>query len=306
MGDGLLGDAEQYRAELHLHCYRMLGNFEEAEDLVQETLLRAWRARAEFDQTNLRAWLYRIATNACLDALRKPGRQVESLDSYAEVPWLQPFPDRLLPADEPVAAAIAKETVELAYIAVIQLLPPRQRAVLMLRDVLGWSATETADTLQISVPATNSALQRARATLRERAPGREEAGGRWQPSEWERRLLDGYISAHQRGDYHGMIALMHEDIRVTMPPHPMCYHGHKSLLPLFDRAFANGGMGQWRLRPVWANHQPAAISYLQRPGDTEFRAFKIDVMRATDRKICEITTFGPELTASFSMPSTLP
>lgn len=287
-----------------MHCYRMLGNFEEAEDLVQETLLRAWRARADFDEANLRAWLYRIATNVCLDALRKSGRRVESLDSYAEVPWLQPFPDRLLPDDEPGAAALAMETLQLGYIALIQLLPPKQRAVLILRDVLGWSAAETASALEISVPATNSALQRARVTLGERAPTRDEAaGGRWQPSEWERRLLDGYIATHQSGDQRAMIALMHEDIRVTMPPMPMCYDGIESVLPLADRATE---MGQWRLKPVWANHQPAAISYLRGPGDTEFRAFKIDVIRVTDGKLREITTFGPALTASFGMPEILP
>ena len=151
---------EKHRRELHVHCYRMVGNFEEAEDLVQETLLRAWRARDSFERGvaegksgNVRAWLYRIATNACLDTLRgSSSRRLVSFDSYAEVPWLQPYPDRLLDElatdNEPEAAAVARETIELAYVAMIQLLPARQRAVLILRDVVGWSAKQTADALE--------------------------------------------------------------------------------------------------------------------------------------------------------------
>src|SRR3954449_11301734 len=147
----------RHRRELHVHCYRMLGSFEEAEDLVQETFLRAWRHRDSFEGgSGLRAWLYRIATNACLDAIRRKGRRVEEVGSYAELPWLQPYPDRLLDevapsAEEPDAVLVARETIELTFIAVIQLLPPRQRAVLILRDVLEWSAAETAELLEVSV-----------------------------------------------------------------------------------------------------------------------------------------------------------
>src|SRR5262245_4880842 len=145
--------AEVHRRELHVHCYRMVGNFEEAEDLVQETLLRAWRGRESFERAdkggNFRAWLYRIATNVCLDNLRKSSsRRLTSFDSYAEVPWIQPYPDRLLDElstdNEPEVAAVARETIELAYVAMMQLLPAKQRATLILRDVLGWSAAETA------------------------------------------------------------------------------------------------------------------------------------------------------------------
>jgi RNA polymerase sigma factor (sigma-70 family) len=158
--------AERHRRELHVHCYRMMGSFEEAEDLVQETLLRAWRNRGELEQDQyLRAWLYKIATNACLDTIKASKRRVPSLNSFGDVPWLQPYPDALLPADEePDAALFARETIELTFLAVIQLLPPRQRAVLVLRDVLDWPAKDVAELLEIGVAAVNSALQRARDT----------------------------------------------------------------------------------------------------------------------------------------------
>src|SRR3954452_7483403 len=164
--------AERHRRELHIHCYRMLGSFDEAEDLLQETLLRAWRRLDALERQDwFRACLYKIATNACLDAIKRDGRRVPSLASFRDVPWLQPYPDRLLaelapPEEEPDAAVVARETIELMFLAVIQLLPPRQRAVLILRDVLDWPARETAELLEIGVAAVNSALQRARETIR--------------------------------------------------------------------------------------------------------------------------------------------
>src|SRR6266702_5391293 len=168
---------ERHRRELHVHCYRMIGSFTDAEDLVQETFLRAWRHRNTFEGAGFRAWLYRIATNACLDAIRRNKRQLRTLNSFAEVPWLQPYPDRLLdevaPHDaEPDAVAVARETIELGFLATMQLLPGQQRAVFILRDVLGWSAAETAKLLETSVAAANSALQRARATMRASGRGR--------------------------------------------------------------------------------------------------------------------------------------
>src|SRR3954467_9865598 len=197
--------AEQHRRELHVHCYRMLGNFEEAEDLVQETLLRAWRNRDRLERDEwFRAWLYKIATNACLDAIKSKGRRVPSLASFRDVPWLQPYPDRLLeeiapPEEEPDAAVIGRETIELTFLAVIQLLPPRQRAVLILRDVLDWSAREVAELLEIGVAAVNSALQRARATLREQLPaGRREDWTAPEATAAERDLLERFIDAHER------------------------------------------------------------------------------------------------------------
>jgi RNA polymerase sigma-70 factor (ECF subfamily) len=302
---------ERHRRELHVHCYRMLGSFEDAEDLVQETFLRAWRSRSTFDRGSyLRAWLYRIATNACLDSLRRNARRVPSLRSFAEVPWLQPYPDRLLdemaPSEEqPDAVVVARETIELAYLAVIQLLPARQRAVLILRDVLGWPASETAAALDMSVPAANSALQRARATLAEQPPERRLWSSAADADAEEQALLRGFIDTHMGGDAQAAIALLREDIRVTMPPHPFCYDGVEQIAPLMTRAWDEASTGVWRLVPTRANRMPAAASYLCAPGDTVFRAFKLDVLRVADGKIAEITTFGNTLFEAFGLPATL-
>ena len=236
---------ERHRRELHIHCYRMLASFDEAEDAVQETLLRAWRARDTLASVdNLRPWLYRIATNTCLDLIKSRRRQLERLDSLAEVPWLQPYPDQLL--DE----TVERETIELAFLAVIQLLPPAQRAALILREVAGWSANETAELLELSVPAVNSALQRARATLRERLPS--EGRELWavpEASEDERRALEGFIDAHQRGDTEAALELIADDVRVTMPPNELVFDGREAVVPLIERAHS-GVEGDWRLVPT--------------------------------------------------------
>jgi RNA polymerase sigma-70 factor (TIGR02960 family) len=298
--------AERHRRELHVHCYRMLGSFDEAEDLVQETYLRAWRGRDRVAGGPLmRAWLYRIATNACLDALRRSKRQVAQLQSFAEVPWLQPYPDHLLdeiaPSEEqPDAKVVAKETIELSYLAVIQLLPPRQRAVLILRDVLDWSASETAAALDLSVAAANSALQRARATLEERLPRRDAPVA--EPSLDERQLLDRLVEAHERADVAAAVALMRDDIRVTMPPNPWLFDGVEAVRPLVERL---GEPGEWRLVLTRANRMPAAACYLRASDDAEFRAFKLDVMRLDGDKVAEITTFGNELFPAFGLAETL-
>ena len=300
---------QRHRRELHLHCYRMTGSFDEAEDLVQETFMRAWRKRASFEGgPGFRAWLYRIATNACLDALRSSRRRPSTVPSFAEVPWLQPYPDRLLdelaPSDtQPDAVVVARETIELTYLAVIQLLPPRQRAVLILRDVLDWSAAEAAAMLEMSVAAANSALQRARATLRRRLPGRPSEWSGSEPSQEERLLLEAFIDAHERADAAAAAALARDDIRVTMPPHPWCFEGLEAIRPMLEEGLT--GPGEWRLVPTWANRQPTAASYLKAPGDTEFRAFKLDVLRVEGRRIAEITTFGATLFPAFGLPATL-
>jgi RNA polymerase sigma-70 factor (TIGR02960 family) len=296
---------ERHRRELHVHCYRMLGNFEEAEDLVQETFLRAWRARASFGGgEGLRAWLYKIATNACLDALRARSRRMPALQSFADVPWLQPYPDRLLdevapPEEEPDAVVVARETIALAYVAVIQLLPPRQRAVLILRDVLGWSAQETAEMLDISVAAANSALQRARATLADQslpASTGELTGD-------ERALLERYMDAHERADGEAAVAITRDDIRITMPPHPYFYEGLDQIRPLLTEGLT--GAGEWRLLATSANRMPAAACYLREHGGTEFRAFKLDVLRIVDGKVAEVTTFDATLFPQFGLPPTV-
>jgi RNA polymerase sigma-70 factor (TIGR02960 family) len=296
---------ERHRRELHVHCYRMMGSFEEAEDLVQEALLRAWRARESFEGGPLfRAWLYRIATNVCLDALRRRSRRPTTVSSFGEVPWLQPYPDRLLDEipsgeDEPDTVVVTKETIELAFLAVIQALPPPQRAVLILRDVLGWSARETAEILETSVAAANSALQRARATVQKHPTRRPERPA----TEDERRLLEGFIDTHERGDTEGAIALLREDVRVTMPPHPWLFEGIQAVRELIASAEA---MGDWRLVPTRANRMPAAASYLRRPGDTEFRAFKLDVLRVEGGRIAETTTFDASLFEAFGLPPVWP
>jgi RNA polymerase sigma-70 factor (ECF subfamily) len=285
----------------------MLASFDDAEDATQETFLRAWNSRDTFGgapggEHNLRAWLYRIATNVCLDALRRRQRRVPTLErSYAEVPWLQPYPDRLLDevaprSDEPDAIVVARETIELAFLAVIQLLPARQRAVLLLRDVLDWSAADTAAALDMTVAAVTSALQRARATIARRPAVAEPV------SPYEQQLLARFIDAHERGDDEASLAIAREDIRVTMPPHPMLFDGKAAMTELMAAA---KGMGQWRLVPAWANRMPAAASYLRRPGDTLFRPFKLDVLRIERDKIAEATTFMPDLLLAFGLPPTL-
>src|SRR3954453_20756319 len=291
---------ERHRRELHVHCYRMLGSFDEAEDALQDALVRAWRARDQFTGEALRAWLYKIATNVCLDSLRRTRRRATS---GGEVPWLQPYPDDLLDEvapseEEPDAVIVARETIELTYMALIQILPARQRAVLILRDVLEWPAAEAAAMLDLSVAAANSALQRARATLRDELPARPNAPAAL--TEDEQRLLHGFIATHESGDYEAAAELMREDIRVTMPPSPDEFLGRGSLKPLFKIATE---MGDWRLVPIRANRMPGAASYLRRPGDTEFRAFKFDILRCGADGIAEITTFDSHLFEAFGLPA---
>jgi RNA polymerase sigma-70 factor (ECF subfamily) len=292
----------RHRRELHVHCYRMLGNFEEAEDLVQETYLRAWRARDGFGGDSPRAWLYKIATNACLDALRARSRRPVS--SYADLPFLQPYPDRLLDEiapseEEPDAVVVARETIALAYVAMIQLLPPRQRAVLILRDVLEWSAQETAAMLDMSVAAANSALQRARATLEDQAPPASLGS----LTADERDLLARYMDAHMRADVEASVAITRDDIRVTMPPHPWCFEGLDQVLPLMSKGLKEPG--EWRLVATSCNRMPAAACYLREHGKTEFVAFKIDVLRIVDGKVAEVTTFNSTLFPELGLPATL-
>ncbi|MQA98663.1 MAG: sigma-70 family RNA polymerase sigma factor [Streptosporangiales bacterium] len=304
--------AERHRRELHVHCYCMLASFDAAEDAVQETFLRAWRGREGFARPgadgNVRAWLYKIATNVCLDQLRRESRRPAV--STTEVSWLQPYPDRLLDeiapiAEEPETAAVNRETIELTFVIALQLLPPRQRAALIARDVLGWSASETAEALETSVAAANSALQRARATLKANLPERRTDWRAREIGAEERELLERFIDAHERCDAAAVVAVAAEDLRITMPPYPWLYDGVDAIAPLLDRAFGPEREGDWRLLPTSLNRMPAAASYLRRPGDAEFRAFKFDVLRVRDGRIAEITTFGPALFAACGLPETL-
>ena len=299
---------ERYRRELHVHCYRMLASFDEAEDAVQETFLRAWRARDTFDGSALvRAWLYRIATNVCLDALRRSRRRLTSIRTLAEVSWLSPYPDRLLDEmapshEEPEAVIVTRETIELAFLAALQVLPPRQRATLIARDVLGWPAAETATALETSVPAVNSALQRARATMQAHLPARRSEWSVREPSETEKVLLAQFIDAHERGDAALAISISAQDLRITMPPYPYLFEGLDTIGPLLEKALSEG---DWRLLPTMVNRMPTAASYLRAPGDTIHRAFKFDVLRVVDGRIAEITTLGPELFEQAGLPPTL-
>jgi RNA polymerase sigma-70 factor (TIGR02960 family) len=307
---GFAALTERHRRELHIHCYRMLASFDEAEDAVQETFLRAWRSRESFKGELFRAWLYRIATNVCVDLIRRRSRQVPTLHSFAEVPWLQPYPDRLLDEvaagdDQPEAIVVERETIELAFLAALQILPPRQRAALIIRDVLGWPASETASLLETSVAAANSALQRARATMQEHLPARRSKWSAGEPTPEERSLLERFIDAHERCDAAAAVAIASEDIRVSMPPDMLVFDGLASVAGLIERAFGEDRDGDWRLVPTQANRMPTAASYLRRPGDSEFRAFKFDVLRIEDGAIAEITTFGAALFAAFGLPPTL-
>jgi RNA polymerase sigma-70 factor (TIGR02960 family) len=307
-GDGFAALAERHRSELHLHCYRMLASYEEAEDAVQDTLLRAWRGRDAFDGVGLRAWLYRIATNVCLDAGRRRARRPVDAASMADVPWLQPYPDLALDqisragGEEPETVAVERETIELLFLAALQLLPARQRAALIARDVLGWSAKETAALLGTTVAAANSALQRARATMQEHLPKRREEWRMEVANEEEMAVLARFVDAHQRCDATAALAIAAEDVRVTMPPLPYRFEGLAALAPLLERAFGENREGDWLLRPTRANRMPAAVSYLRRPGDSVFRAFKLDVLRVEAGRIREITTFGTALLPAFGLP----
>jgi RNA polymerase sigma-70 factor (ECF subfamily) len=289
----------------------MLASFEEAEDAVQETFLRAWRGFDSFDGSSLfRAWLYRIATNVCLDMRRRSSRRLTAMRSLAEVPWLQPYPDRLLdevaPSDEqPDAVVVERETIELVFLAALQVLPPRQRAALIARDVLGWPASEAASLLETSVAAANSAVQRARATMQEHLPARRADWSAGEPSDEARTLLERFIDAHERGDAAAAVAIAAQDIRITMPPDSLCFEGLEVIAPFLERAFGEDSDGDWRLVPTYANRMPTAASYLRRPGDSEFRAFKFDVLRIEGGVVREITTFGATLFPAFGLPPTL-
>jgi RNA polymerase sigma-70 factor (ECF subfamily) len=297
----------QHRRELHVHCYRMLASYDDAEDAVQETFLRAWRGRDSFDGEHARAWLYTIATNVCLDRARAQQRRARA---GTEVSWLTPYPDTVLddvPAtdDEPDDAYVARETIELAFLTALQVLPPRQRATLLAREVLGLPAADTARLLETSVAAANSALQRARETMRRHLPSHRSDWLAAEPSADEKRLLESFIDAHERCDAEAALAAAATDLRVTMPPYPWRYDGLVAVAPLMERAFGPDRDGDWRLLPTGVNRMPAAASYLRRPGDTAYRAMKLDVLRIEGDVIAEITTFGPALFEALHLPASL-
>jgi len=309
----------QYRRELHLHCYRMLGSFDEAEDHVQEVFLRAWRSREGFQgQSSPRTWLYRVATNACLDTLRRDARRSVPVRSGAPagagpsvvaLPWVQPYPDALLDemaADQPdpEAVAVSRETISLAFLAAIQLLPPRQRAVLILRDVVSLPAAEVSGLLEMTVPAVNSALQRARTTLRDQWPqGRLGWAPPAEPDPGQRRLLERFIAAHEQADPEALIALLGEEIRLAISQVGE-WNGRQTV----SDALRDGmnTPGQWRMLPIMANGQPGAAGYVRRPGQAAYFPFVLCVLHFEDGRLTEVAAFEqPAMFPVFGLPASL-
>jgi RNA polymerase sigma-70 factor (TIGR02960 family) len=312
---------DRYLRELQLHCYRILGSVQDAEDALQETLVAAWRGIDRFEErASLRAWLYRIATNRCLNALRDSGRRPRTAPGLPfEVPeptripeplWLQPYPDALLDglpdsAPGPEARYEAKEAVTLAFVTALQRLPPRQRAVLVLRDVLGYRAAEVAAMLETSEASINSALQRARATLdgnlpveRERAP--------LPRSRAERELVGRFADAFVRGDVEGVVALLTDDAWLTMPPEPFEYQGHEAIRRFLAVTFeARGDLGH-RLVPTRANSQPAFGHYIQDPHSPIAHARGLMVLTLNADRVAMLTRFGDSaVLPHFGLPRTL-
>jgi RNA polymerase sigma-70 factor (ECF subfamily) len=309
---------ERHRRALQTHCYRMVGSFEDAEDIVQETFARAWRARKGFRREgrwSLRAWLYRIATNACLDHLARrsprllPADVASAADPEVEPPpvasdvaWLDPYPDRLV---DPHEAAAARETLEIAFVAAIQHLPPRQRAALILRDAAGFSARETATLLGTSVPAVNSALQRARDRLRDRLPSRRlEWVHSEDPTAEEREVARRYVDALERRDLSALAALVRADARFSFPPRAVWYDG----LDAFRRASdKHAAPGEHLFVPAAANLQPAFAVYLQAPGEPRYRPLALAVLRVEEGRVVEVVHWDrPELFEAFGLPMSFP
>ena len=311
---------ERYRGELQVHAYRMLGSLEDAQDALQEAFIRAWSGRATYrGESSWRAWLYRITTNACLRMLERRPRRLVPFDSGpaaaagarplppADLPWLQPYPDRLLDeSPEPEDVVVARETIELAFLAAIQLLPPRQRAVLILRDALDWSATETATVLEMSVAAVNSALQRARATMKERLPARRlEWATAADAEDAERSLLQTYMEAFERHDASQLVALLRDDVRMAMPPHPTWYDGREAVAAFLAGARLRARVGTAPVRSD-AREPTAGIRGLPGRGRRRRGRSRINVVEIESGLVTGMHFFlYPELFPAFGLPDTL-
>jgi RNA polymerase sigma-70 factor (ECF subfamily) len=297
----------------------MLGSLEDAQDALQEAFLRAWSGRATYRrQSTFRAWLYRITTNACLRMLERRPRRVVPYEAGppaelgtrpvppADLPWLQPYPDLLLDeGSEQEDAVVARETIELAFLAAIQHLPPRQRAVLILRDALEWSANETAAVLEMTVAAVNSALQRARATMAKQLPAaRLEWTTAADAAETERSLLETYVEAFEQHDERRLVALLREDVRLAMPPHPTWYDGREAVVAFLARIAFAPGSAPHRLVPTRANRQPAFGVYRGEGADA--RPFAINLLEIESGLVTDMHFFRyPELFPAFGLPDTL-
>jgi RNA polymerase sigma-70 factor (ECF subfamily) len=319
--------ADPFRHELLAHCYRMLGSVHDAEDLVQETMLRAWRSYGGFDsgRASMRTWLYRIATNACLTALESRSRRPlpsdltgpsEAADKLPagrrpEITWLQPFPDAMLgpglggPGGEadPAAIVAARDSIRLAFVAALQHLPAKQRAVLILRDVLAWRAAEVADLLEITTAAVNSALQRARAQMHQAAPAPDRASEPADPG--QREIVDRYVSAFLSADMATLTRLLADEVILEMPPFLTWFRG-RATVARFLSARALAAPDRWRMIRVGANGQPAAASYL-RQEDGRHHAHSVHVLSTTEEGITWIAVFQePELFETFGLPLVYP
>lgn len=325
MGDVLVEadvlDPERYRPELTGYCYRMLGSVFDADDAVQETLVRAWQALDRFEhRSSVRSWLYRIATNVCLDSLRGRQRRALPMDLSAPVPastppgqprseatWLGPIADQVVAGEEldPGARAVqreSRESVRLAFVAALQHLPPRQRAVLILREVLCWSAAEVADLLDTSVASVNSALQRARATLDARLVTRPASAGSL--GEAERALLARYVEVFERYDIDALVSLVHEDASISMPPLELWLRGREDLRGWY---LGHGSVCRGsRLLPLAVNGSPAFAQYHAGGPDGRHEPWCIQVLELVDGRIAHVHHFlGSALFARFGLPAQL-
>lgn len=311
------------RGELHAHCYRMLGSTHDAEDALQEALVRAWRGLGAFEgRSSVRTWLYTVATRTCLDAVAARGRRALPMDlgpssphavlddaPLTDVAWLTPYPDSGLGAGRlgPEARYEQREAVELALVAALQHLPGNQRAALLLFEVLGFSAGEIADVMATSVAAVNSALQRARAVVAAKVPpvsqhrlGRELGDARM------RSVATRFATALEAGDADALVAMLTEDVTWSMPPLPGWYRGREAVAD-FAVEVPLGRCGSWRHLPVSANGQQAVALYLRRSDDDEFEAWSVTVLTLRGERIAELTSFlGTEHAAAFGLPAALP
>jgi len=308
------------RRELHVHCYRMLGSLDDVDDALQETLLRAWRGMGGFEpRAPFRAWLYRIATNVCLTMLERRSRRgvVSSEGMEEDRGWarskegepvnLDPYPDRLLDELAPGAAAERQEDVELAFVAAVQFLPPRQRAALLLRDVVGYSAAEVAGMLATSVAGANSALQRARATLaRGQASGQVTRAHARSDTRTEQTLVRRLVKAWQAADVPSIVEILTEDALFTMPPQPTRYEGREEIGAFLATVPGGGRLDRFRLVPTHANRQPAVAAYLRDTDSGAYHAHAVIVLAIEGERISSLVRFAdPNLFGRFGMPETL-
>jgi RNA polymerase sigma-70 factor (ECF subfamily) len=325
------GDADAFsrligshRAALHAHCYRMLGSLQDAEDALQETLLNAWRSLPRFEgRSSLKSWLYRIATNACLKMIERRPRRVLPIDygpaadphapleqPLVESVWIEPYPDAGVEVEDGLASPDARyeqrEAVELAFVAALQHLPAKQRAVLILRDVLGFSARESAETLEMTPAAVDTSLQRAHKTVEDRLPARSQQSTlRSVGDDRLRELVDGFVDAWERADVDSVVAMLAHDATITMPPRPTWFRGRDSVETFLRTVVLAPGV-HWRLRPVLANGQLAFGEYRWNETTGRFVAEALTVLTLADALIADITAFrGPELFAHFGLPPLL-